>query len=40
MQIKPEETFIAATVRLLAEGVAMALFLAMIGVWLIIWSGA
>lgn len=39
-RIEPEETFIAATVSLLAEGVAMLLFLAMLGVWLIIWSGA
>lgn len=40
MRVEPEETFIAATVSLLAEGVAMALFILMIGVWLIIWSGA
>jgi hypothetical protein len=40
MQIEPEETFITATVSLLAEGIAMALFILMIGVWLIIWSGA
>jgi hypothetical protein len=40
MRVEPEETFITATVTLLAEGVAMTLFLAMIGVWLIIWSGA
>jgi hypothetical protein len=32
--IEPEETFIAATVSLLAEGVAMVLFLAMLFVWM------
>lgn len=40
MRVEPEETFITATVSLLAEGVAMALFILMIGVWLIIGSGA
>jgi len=32
--VEPEETFIAATISLLAEGVAMVLFLAMLAVWL------
>lgn len=40
MRIEPEETFIAATISILAEGVAMILFLAMLIVWLAIWSGA
>lgn len=38
--IEPEETFIAATISLLAEGVAVLLFLMMLAVWLTIWSGA
>ena len=38
--IEPEETFIAATVSLLAEGVAVVLFLAMLAVWAEFWCRA
>lgn len=40
MQIEPEETFISATVSLLAEGVAVVLFLAMCAVYAALVCGA
>ena len=40
MQIEPEETFISATVSLLAEGVAVVLFLAMLAVYAALVCGA
>jgi hypothetical protein len=38
VRIEPEETFIAATISLLAEGVAVLLFLMMVATWLVIAS--
>lgn len=39
MRIEPLETIPAATVALLAEAVAVALFLVNVLVWMIVWSG-
>lgn len=33
-----EETLIAASISILAEGVAIIVFLMMVGVWAVVWS--